>query len=109
MSVDRTDRAYDAPLIRLRHLLPPQKTAGGEGLSIEMRGKGFKQTVGSAGQARRSSTNNVRQAQTTPLKRRERGVTDHAAAPQTTRQRRRQRGNAADNAPEAHHELVRPP
>jgi hypothetical protein len=23
----------NAPLIRLRHLLPPQKTAGGEGLS----------------------------------------------------------------------------
>jgi hypothetical protein len=25
----------NAPLIRLRHLLPPQKPAGGEGLSIE--------------------------------------------------------------------------
>jgi hypothetical protein len=31
----------NAPLIRLRHLLPPQKTAEGEGLSIERVARGF--------------------------------------------------------------------
>src|SRR5258706_13863913 len=48
MLIDRTYRVY-APLIRLRHLLPPQKTAGGEGLSTKGRGKGLNQTVRNAG------------------------------------------------------------
>src|SRR5216684_6800783 len=40
-SVDDTYRVY-APLIRLRHLLPPQETAGGEGLSAKQDGERFK-------------------------------------------------------------------
>jgi hypothetical protein len=31
----------NAPLIRLRHLLPPQKNRGGEGLSIKRVARGF--------------------------------------------------------------------
>jgi hypothetical protein len=35
----------EAPLIRLRHLLPPQEDAGGEGLSTKRNGTTLKQRV----------------------------------------------------------------
>jgi hypothetical protein len=34
-----------APLIHLRHLLPPQKTAGGEGALDEENGKALEGTI----------------------------------------------------------------
>ena len=58
-SVEPNNRVY-APLIRLRHpstrfarsgqaLLPPQETAGGEGLSTRQSGESFRQTFASPG------------------------------------------------------------